>query len=235
MTSQAASDNHSALLGRLQKLESENRRMKQFGALVVTALAALILMGQASKNRSLEVDSLTIKGANGIPVIELGTTPKDHVPFLQMNDANGIQLVSLLTVDHSASFTMGGAPGGEIKLDSNSSGGTLSLSQNENQSVLGMTADSKGGDLTIFGKGGTAVTLGSNASDGDGPMLFLAQNKNGRTEVGVASIHVHDSDGFHAFLGKTGTENTKTGATTATSAASLTLFGKDGKVIWQAP
>jgi hypothetical protein len=166
--------------------------MKQFGALVLVAIASLILMGQASKNRVLDADSLVIRDANGKEVIVLGTG-SENMPFLRM---------------------MGGT-------------------ENKSMNVL-MASDVNGGALTFLGKGGTLVSLGSNLSDNEEPLLML-QDKQGGTEVGIASVHTHDSDKFSAYSGKTNTVNPKTGSTTQTSAASLILFGKDGKSIYQVP
>src|ERR1700730_10028183 len=83
MTSQTASENYATLLRRLQRLERDNLRMKRAGALILVAMAALIFMGQAGKNRALDADSLVIRDANGKEVIVLGTG-SENLPFLRM-------------------------------------------------------------------------------------------------------------------------------------------------------
>ena len=55
------------------------------------------------------------------------------------------------------------------------------------------------------------------------------------TKKGAAAIIVSDEERARAVLGVTETEVIKTGETRVTAPSSLTLFGKDGKVIWQAP
>jgi hypothetical protein len=192
MTSASANENNSALLDRLQKLESENRKMKRFGASVLVAIAVLILMGQAGKSRALDADSLVIRDTSGRVRIEIGTGD-DTSPTLKM---------------------FGG-------------------SDNKNPSVV-LSSNQKGSGLSFWGKElSVPLLLLTNNADG-GPSLLLIDSTGG-TSIGVASVNTYDSDKFSAFLGRTGTVNPKTGATTQTSAASLTLFGKDGKVVWQAP
>jgi len=73
--------------------------------------------------------------------------------------------------------------------------------------------------------------------------VFLAEP--GHPEAGAVSlgmyqgkkplVEVDGSNGFSAILGTTDTVTTKTGELHTTSAASLTLFSKDRKVIWSAP
>ncbi len=48
-------------------------------------------------------------------------------------------------------------------------------------------------------------------------------------------ISIRDASSSTATLGVTETVNPSSGKQTKTSAATLTLFGKDGKVIWRAP
>jgi hypothetical protein len=49
------------------------------------------------------------------------------------------------------------------------------------------------------------------------------------------SLSVTDAQGFESVVGVTGLETPATGETRKTSAAAVTLFGKDRKVIWHAP
>jgi hypothetical protein len=191
MTHLTANENYSDLLGRLQKLERDNRRMKRVGAVVLIAITTLIFMGQTGKNRALDADSLVIRDANGRVRIEFG-----------------------MVDDTSPTLKMYGGP------------------DNKNASVV-LTSNQKGSYLSLWGKGlSLPVTVLSNTDEG--PSLLLT-DFTGSTLVGPASVNTYDQDKFSGFLGKTQTVNPQTGATTKTSAASLTLFGKDGKVIWQAP
>jgi hypothetical protein len=66
------------------------------------------------------------------------------------------------------------------------------------------------------------------ATDWD-EMASIRANGDGST------LTLLDKQGFAAVLGNTGLEITQTGETRKTSAASLVMHGKDGKVLWRAP
>lgn len=191
MTTVAESENCSALLDRLQKLENENRKMKQFGALVLVAIAVLILMGQAGKsgtpNRALDADSLVIRDANGNVRIELGLLD-GHSPFLRMYGGTDYKRASLV-----------------------------------------LTSDQKGSELMFLG--GNALIMLHND---DNPALLLAGGGGG-TSIEPQLVTTYDSDNFHTFVGRMATVDDRTGSTTWSTAASLKLVRKDGKVIWEAP
>ncbi len=187
MISLSAIETNSALLDRLQKLERENRKIKQFGAVLLVAIAVLILMGQAGKNRALDADSLVIRDAAGNVRIELGLL-EDHHPILRM----------------------------------------FSGSDNKTASVL-LDSNPKGSGLTFLG-GSALITLHND----DNPSLLMAGGGGG-TSIEPQLIHTYDNENFHTFMGKTATVDDRTGSTTWTTAASLKLARKDGKVVWQAP
>src|SRR5262249_44320209 len=72
-----------------------------------------------------------------------------------------------------------------------------------------------------------------------GPAIFLSDTKSvieiSQIETDRPSIRIQDKDGFLAKLGSADLVTAGTGETGKTSAASMILFGKDGKVIWKAP
>lgn len=192
MTSLRASDDYPALLGRLQQLENENRKVNRLVALLLVVTAALIFMGQAGKNpRMLDVDSLVIRDASGNVRIELGTMD-DHSPVLRMFGGGGLDIKTASVV---------------------------------------LSSFQEGSSLGFLGKKGPVLL--TNTKD---PSLLLL-NADGGTSIEPASVNTYDTNGqkFGAYLGRTETVNIKTGSTIKTSAGSLTLFGKDGKVVWQAP
>ena len=56
-----------------------------------------------------------------------------------------------------------------------------------------------------------------------------------KSEEDGPSVEVFDGRGYTGILGATYMQNPRTGESSTSSAASLHLFGKDGKVIWSAP
>jgi len=73
-----------------------------------------------------------------------------------------------------------------------------------------------------------------------GPSIYLNDDAGkARVSLGLTSLGpyviVNDSEGFTAELGSTSLVTPRTGEQHKSSAASLVLFGKDGKVLWSAP
>ncbi len=73
------------------------------------------------------------------------------------------------------------------------------------------------------------------------PMLQLwDKGRNSRKSIFLSAftdpvLQITDEAGFRSLVGSVDLETTPTGQTHKTSAASLVLFGKDGKVLWSAP
>ncbi len=90
-------------------------------------------------------------------------------------------------------------------------------------------------------QGKTRPIMHFDPGDGFGIALYDAQGKDradmGLLPSGSPSITLRDPQGFRMDLGSAWTEPHAAGATRATSAASIIMFGNDKKhhVIWQAP
>jgi hypothetical protein len=75
---------------------------------------------------------------------------------------------------------------------------------------------------------------------GHGPYLQLSGDTNKeRISLGVIadapSLALTDGEGYRTKIGSIDLTTTRTGESHKTSAASLVMFGKDGKIIWRAP
>lgn len=91
---------------RLEKLEKQNRGLKQIGALTLVLAAAVLLMGQLLPTQSVEAQTpatrtvegneFVLRDVNGKQRAVLGTAP-NGTPFFDMMDANGQQRVHLST------------------------------------------------------------------------------------------------------------------------------------------
>jgi hypothetical protein len=94
-------------------------------------------------------------------------------------------------------------------------------------------------DLTLRDeKGESRVSL---FVDKDGPLVSL-RDERGKMRVGLVltkdSPHLglyDENENTRAVLGSTSLEATNTGETEVTAPSSLTLFDKEGKIIWRAP
>jgi hypothetical protein len=85
-------------------------------------------------------------------------------------------------------------------------------------------------DVKADGSPGLRLTTNYLGAEGD-EQIALAVKPNG-----VPALSLRDKEGkMRAVLGRTGLENMKTGEETTTAESSLTLFDKEGKVLWKAP
>jgi hypothetical protein len=90
--------------------------------------------------------------------------------------------------------------------------------------------------LSFYDQSGARVSL---HRLGDSAALhFYTAEGNASVIVGDADgplVSLRDEQGYQTTLGTTDLETPRTGEAHKTSAASLVMFNKDGKVIWSAP
>ena len=176
-----------------------------------------VLLGRLKR---LECESRMMKRLGALILIAMsaliltGQTSKNSsldVNNLVIRDASGNVRIELGTLeDHSPILKMFGGSDGK-------------------SASLMLSSGQKGSGLTFFGRGVTML------ADGDpGPSLVLADGKGG-TSIDAGSLQTYDNNNFHAFIGRTSTLDTKTGSTTQSTAGSIQLTNKDGKIVWSVP
>jgi len=84
-----------AVVNRLEKLEKQNRRFKQIGALALILLGSVFLMGQASPPRTVEASEFVLRDADGRMRAWLGT--QGDATALALYDKNGLRQIGLST------------------------------------------------------------------------------------------------------------------------------------------
>lgn len=209
-----ANDEHERIVCRVERLERENRRLKQGAVVCLVAIASVGLMGQAKKKttthpaatpapppapvlpKNIEAESFMLKDPNGKTRAELsmgGTGPS-----LKLLDQNGSALVTLSLNDT--------APSGPFML----------LSDPQHHAGLSMS---------VLENAGSQLSLNGESEN--------AQAHLGATPDGT-SLELSDGDGFSAAIGN-GMRPAKGGQVKKSSAASIALFNKDRKVLWAAP
>lgn len=199
------------MFSRIERLETENRRIRRGAAAFLVAIATIGLMGQTTTTRkrppaatppaapvlpkNIEAESFVLKDATGKVRAELAMAGTG--PALKLRDASGSALVTISLND--------GAPGGPYVLMSDPqhhAGVTLSALENSGSQLL----------LT-----------------GDRPDI--------QAHIGVAmdgpSFQISDQDGLSASIG--GAQMGKNGQQKKASAASIALYSKDHKVLWSQP
>ena len=99
--------------GRLEKLERQNRRMKQAGAVVLLFAGALLLMGQAPPRRMVEANEFVLKDGNGRVRAILSAATSPTLYFLDENGVNRAALgpsgLALSSGERQLAAMLGGA------------------------------------------------------------------------------------------------------------------------------
>ena len=205
------------LARRLDQVERENRRLKQAGVVVLAVIAAVVLMGQATKGKVakvVEAEKFVLRDADGKGRARLESLP------------SGLVRLALLDKDENIQSVLGvgivGTP-------------SLVLAGRNNKTILTTSF------LSVSGKGGKSrLTLAVLPS---GEQSLVLTDNTGRTQAELA-IEVDGSSTFGLFdrtgtaravLGSISLENAETGVIEKRPESSLVLFGNDGKGIWSAP
>jgi hypothetical protein len=219
-----------SIIERLEALEIEKRRLKRMGAAVIAVVilvaVSLMLMGQAAGSRTIEGKEFVLRDSHGNvrarlfmdgsePKLSLLNTRRQHVADLY-SSGDGAAL----------NFEKSGA---NIHIET---AGLPNISIGQEHQAMALFSDG-------FRVGDDRSSEPSLAvvDQPDGGHLWMKHSGSvGRIDVASdnASLTVADKDGFYATVGSTEVQGQLTGIT-RTSAGSFMLFGKDGKVIWQAP
>jgi hypothetical protein len=195
-----------SLAARVEILERQNRMFKRAALALLLLPVALLVMGQARPNRTVEARSFVLRDSGGVKKAEL--TVLDSGPALQFFDSKGVETAYLSPVGYvifGGNRKFGNANLRVIRLGLNESG--LSFEDERGEYVIQL--------------GGPNTTLSDLAPDVPYPPL--------------PALQLIDAHGFSAALGSADLVTSRTGEQRKTSAASLILSGKDGNVLWSAP
>jgi hypothetical protein len=213
-----------SLTERLEKLEKQNGNLKRCLLAVFALLGSLFALGQAPAGRTLVADEFQLKDHTGLVRAKLGFVRNE--PALILYDQNERQRAYLIT--DAVGFA--------------DSDGTKRVMLGSDTAVM---YDSGTNKILDQGPGlmmsGTETILDLRAMAKNASLSFRSRgaNSTGRVilEYGAEapSLTLADAQGFEAIIGRTSLVEPTTGATSKSSAASVTLFGKDGKSIWSAP
>ena len=200
---------------RVEKLERENRRMKQIGLVAALFASTLILGGEAKTNKVVEANEFRLLDASRKVRALLSMSPSGG-PELTFNDASGDFVLALSTT-----------PAPSLTLRPIGTGESVYLHAG--------TTDSPNASLGLgLPPKGILIVAGShNAIDMFGSAGTFRVNLD--EDLGGPRIAVTDKEGYSLNLGRVDVEFPGTGQNERTPAASLVLFGKDKKVMWSAP
>ena len=94
----------SELMRRVQHLEHENHRLKQFGITALVLIAGVLAMGQARPARTIEAEVFLLKDVDGNVKAKLDV--KDGLTKLTFLDRAGHERVALTSAEDSAALEM---------------------------------------------------------------------------------------------------------------------------------
>jgi hypothetical protein len=219
-----------SILERLNALEKQNRWMKRIGAAVIMIAASLLVMVQkAAVNRTVQANEFVLRDSDGTVRSKWFMTTAG--PELSLLDASGRDRVTFeVHQDGSPTISLWG-PNGSVSITGPrivlaGGGGTVDLAIAGGYSSLMFTRDKLDLMLGLWPRAAQDV------------IEFQMTNGGGRVSFDVSdspSIRIQDKEGFEAAVGSTDPITERTGETHQTSAASVTLFSKDKKILWKAP
>ena len=208
---------HDPILSRIERLEKENRAWKSAAVICLIAFASIGLMGQTTQHKKAP--------ATAAPK----AAPAPAPPALPKN----IEAESFILKDAAgkarAELSMSGTGPAFKLLDQNGSALiTLSLNDSAPGGPFVLLSDPQhhsGLTMSVLENAGSQLLL-----TGDRPDIMA--------HIGVApdgtTLELSDRDGFSTSIGD-GMQTAKNGQLKKTTAASITLFNKDRKVLWSTP
>ncbi len=204
-----------SLLSRVERLEKQNRRLKQ-GALAF--LLFVVSVGLLAQTKQTAPSSTQRRRAPAPAPAPTGPTALEAQSFI-LKDLNG-----------------------HVRAELSLTGSTPSLKFRDEKGsalvTLALNSDAPGGPLLLLSDpqhhGSVALSVLENA----GPQLSLAgERADVQVHMGVApegtTLEVSDKDGFTTSIGNGVLP--KNGQAKKTTAASIVLFGKQRKVLWSVP
>jgi hypothetical protein len=247
------------ILARLERVERQYRRLKKIATVFSLLVTVTLVMGQARSDRTVEAERFVLKDSQGQKRADLVMLLDK--PTLTLRDAKGLPLVALAGGDYSFLTLNRTGSKEQVTVSANKEFYGLILYDEKVQraglavwnGIPGLTLyDEKGTERAGLDLKQSGPTLrlvdgeskaGFNmwvAPLGAGPD-FSMYDATGQLRVdlvapeGLPSLKLEDRNGYSAIFGSANLTTPSTGREERTSAASLTLFGKDKKVLWSAP
>jgi hypothetical protein len=200
------------IVARIERLEQQNRRLKLGSLVCFIALASIGLMGQTQRK--------TTRAPAPAPAPAPLVLPKNiEAESFILKDSNG---------KARAELSMGGT-GPSFKLLDQSGSALVTLSLND---------AAPGGPFLLLSDPQHHAGLSMSVLENAGSQLLLTgERADIQAHLGVtsdgANLELSDQDGFSTDIGNG--MHAKGGQVKKTSAASITLFNKDRKVLWSTP
>jgi hypothetical protein len=198
---------------RIERLEAQNRRFKRGALTLLIAFVSVSLLGQTKQAKKA--------APKPAPAPAAPVTPEQiEAHSFVLKDSNG-------KVRAELSMT-GTGPGLKLRDESGVALVTLSLNDSNPQGPLLLMSDSQhhaGFSVSVLNGNGSQLSLVGERPDIQAHMAVAPTG---------TSFEISDSDGFTTSIGN-GLQAAKGKQPKQTTAASITLYGKDRKLLWSTP
>jgi hypothetical protein len=198
---------------RIERLEKQNRRFKLGALTVLIAFISVSLLGQTKQTKKTAPKSAAAPGA---PV----TPDQIEAHSFVLKDSNGKLRAEL-------SMT-GTGPGLKLRDEAGTALVTLSLNDGAPQGPLLLMSDPQhkaGVSISVLNGNGSQFSLVGERPDIQARMAVAPAG---------TSFEMSDADGFATSIGN-GLQASKGKQPKQTTAASISLYGKDRKLLWATP
>ncbi len=197
------------LARRVERVERENRYLRRSGVVALAVIAAVVLMGQATRNKTVKAEKFVVVDSSGNSRAVLENVVGQGASLV-FRGTDGMEQIALQSFGDARGFTLSDKTGADrIVLGVLASGAT----------TLGMADQS--------GNGRAALTL-----EADGSIALALYDENSKSHVkllagrdGNPGIVLQDKDkGVCMML-----------LLYSDGSPAMVLFDNNGKVIWSAP
>ena len=248
----------SDLVDRITQLEKQNRMLKRVGAVVGALLVALFATGQAQSPRAIEANEFVLKDKAGVVRARLYMEDKTQ-PALYFYGPNNALPLALKGGDEPAVVLNRAGTNEQVLITANRKFfGMVLYDEKSHRAALSVEDGTPGLDFydqeskpqaSIFALASRPVIRLYSTKASSSVELFASESNSGLEFVGPVGqatlglreqnagphLELRDKGGYSAVLGNTSLVAPRTGKTENTSAASLVLFDKDGKVLSSVP
>lgn len=253
------------VVGRLERVERENRRLKRVGVAVLAGIAAVVLMGQAVPGRrDLEAQSFTLLDSTGHLQARLGmlaggaalqlfdqngqgraalSVRPDGTPLLSLADGTGKGGATLAVGADRETALLLRDPDGKVRATLGLGPHGVGLVFTDRQGVSRVGIDVPGDDAArLVLQDGAGMTRAALAIDKAGAPTLRVLDQAGQPRAVLAStdlgptLTLYDPNGApRALVGPVQLKDSRGAAVVRRATSSVVLFDQDGKVLWQAP
>jgi len=226
------SSNWQGLTDRVEKLERQNRRMKQAGTIILILAAAVVLMRQAPTTRTVEANEFVLRDANGRMRAMLKAD--EDLAGLSFFDANEKPRVSLSVDGETAILAFADA-------NENLRAG-LSVHEGMAAALAFYDANGKVQAGLVVSGGDSVLTVSDN--EGFQTVIGTADFETSKTTAASVSLLGTDkkpqailslTDFGPGLILREGNGEATTILVVEPGSPSLSMKDEDGKVLWEAP